>query len=40
MFYINQFRTPSFPIGLVKIESGFIARKVETGLVHAGGSCG
>ena len=26
MFYINQIRTPSLPIGLVKTESGFIAR--------------
>ena len=24
--------TPSFPIGLVKTESGFIVRSVETGL--------
>ena len=32
MFYIDQLRTPSFPIGLVKIESGFIVRPVETGL--------
>ena len=32
MFYINQLRTPSFPIGLVKTESGFIVRLVETGL--------
>ena len=32
MFYIDQFRTPSFPIGLVKTESGFIVRSVETGL--------
>ena len=32
MFYIDQPRTPSFPIGLVKTESGFIARLVETGL--------
>ena len=31
MFYIDQFRTPSFPIGLVKTESGFV-RSVETGL--------
>ena len=31
MFYINQLRTPSFPIGLVKTESGFIVRSVETG---------
>ena len=30
--YINQFRTPSFPFGLVKTESGFIVRWVETGL--------
>ena len=33
MFYINQLRTPSFPIGFVKTESGFIVRSVETGLV-------
>ena len=32
MFYIDQLRTPSFPIGLVKTESGFIIRSVETGL--------
>ena len=32
MFYIDQFRTPSLPIGLVKTESGFIVRSVETGL--------
>ena len=32
MFYINQFQTPSFPIGLVKTESSFIVRSVETGL--------
>ena len=32
MFYIDQLRTPSFPIGLVKTESGFILRSVETGL--------
>ena len=32
MFYIDQLRTPSFPIGLVKTESGFIVRSVETGL--------
>ena len=31
VFYIDQFPTPSFPIGLVKTESGF-ARSVETGL--------
>ena len=29
---IGQSRTPSFPIGLVKTESGFIVRSVETGL--------
>ena len=32
MFYIDQLRTPSFPIELVKTESGFIVRSVETGL--------
>ena len=32
MFYIDQLYTPSFPIGLVKTESGFIVRSVETGL--------
>ena len=32
MFYIDQLRTPSFLIGLVKTESGFIVRSVETGL--------
>ena len=32
MFYINQLHTPSFSIGLVKTESGFIVRSVETGL--------
>ena len=32
MFYIDQLPTPSFPIGLVKTESGFILRSVETGL--------
>ena len=32
MFYIDQLRTPSFPIGLVKTEPGFIVRSVETGL--------
>ena len=30
MFYIDQHRTPSFPIGLVKTESGFIVRSGET----------
>ena len=32
MFYIDQLRTPTFPIGLVKTGSGFIVRSVETGL--------
>ena len=32
MFYTAQLRTPSFPIGLIKIESGFIVRSVETAL--------
>ena len=32
MFYINQLRTPSFRIGLVKTESCFIVRSVESGL--------
>ena len=32
MFYIEQLCTPSFPIGLVKTESAFIVRLVETGL--------
>ena len=32
MFYIDQLCTPSFPIGLVKTESGFIVKSVETGL--------
>ena len=32
MYYIDQFRTPSFPIGLAKTESGFIVRSVEIGL--------
>ena len=31
MFYIDQLRTPSSPIGLVKTKSGFIVRLVETG---------
>ena len=34
MFYIDQLRTPLFPIGLVKTESDFIVRSVETGLVR------
>ena len=29
--FIDQLCTPSFPIGLVKTESGFIVRSVETG---------
>ena len=29
---IDQLYTPSFPIGLVKTESGVIVRSVETGL--------
>ena len=29
--FIDQLHTPSFPIGLVKTESGFIVRSVETG---------
>ena len=32
MFHIDQLRTPSFPIGLVKPGSGFIVRSVETDL--------
>ena len=32
MFYIDQLPTPFFPVGLVKTESGFIVRSVETGL--------
>ena len=32
MFYIDQLRTPSFPVELLKSESGFIIRSVETGL--------
>ena len=32
MFYIDQLCTPSFPMGLVKTESGFIVRSVETAL--------
>ena len=30
--YIDQLRIPSFPIGLVKTESNFTVRSVETGL--------
>ena len=32
MFYIEQLRTRSFPIGLIKTGSGLIVRSVETGL--------
>ena len=32
MFYIDQLRTLCFPIGLVKTESGFIVRSVNTDL--------
>ena len=32
VYYIDQPRTPSFPIGLVKTESDFIVRSAETGL--------
>ena len=32
MFHIDQLRTPSFPIGFIKTETGFIVRSVETGL--------
>ena len=31
MFYIDLLHTPSFPVGLVKTESGFV-RSVETAL--------
>ena len=31
-YYIDQLRTPSFPIGLVKTKSDFIVESVETGL--------
>ena len=32
MFYIDQLHTPPFQIGLVKTESGFTVRSVETAL--------
>ena len=32
MFYVDQLHTSSFPIGLVKTESGFVVKSVETGL--------
>ena len=31
-YYIDQPHTPFFPVGLVKTESDFIVRSVETGL--------
>ena len=31
-YYIEQPRTPSFPIGLIKTKSDFIVRLVVTGL--------
>ena len=31
-YYINQPRTPLFPIGLGKTKSDFIIRSIETGL--------
>ena len=31
-YYIDQLRTPSFPIGLVKTKSAFIVGSVEAGL--------
>ena len=31
-YYIDQPRTPSFPIGLAKTKSDFIVRSVETNL--------
>ena len=40
--YIDQLRTPSFPIGSIKTESNFIIRSVETDWLremNAGGSC-
>ena len=30
--HIHQLGTPYFPVGLVKTESGFIVKSVETGL--------
>ena len=32
MFYMEQLCTLSFPIGLVKTESGFVVRSVDTDL--------
>ena len=31
-YYIDQPLTPSFPTGLIKTESDFIVRSIETGL--------
>ena len=31
-YYIDQFRTPSFPIGSIKTKSDFIVRSVKTDL--------
>ena len=31
-YYINQLRTPFFPIGLLKTKSDFIVGSVDTGL--------
>ena len=31
-YYIDQPRTPSFPVGSIKTESDFIVRSVETGV--------
>ena len=30
--FINQLHNPSFPTGLIRTESGFIVKSVETGL--------
>ena len=32
MLYIKHLHSPSFPIGLVKNESGFLVRSVKAGL--------
>ena len=32
LYGVDVLHQPSFPVGLVKTESGFIARSVETGL--------
>ena len=31
-YYIDQSRTPTFPIGLVKTKSDFIVKSIETGI--------